>query len=122
MDDRSITKLAFVVAIIGIAGIFAVVNLLEPSEMSIAEIDSSNAGDIVTITGDVSRTGESAGTYFFTITNGGSIKTVVFASTAPKIPEIDEISKNDRVEVTGQVALYKGELEIIVHALNVLSS
>ena len=122
MDDVTLTKVSLVAALVGIGGLLAVSQLLQPDMLRIADISSSDAGKIVTVEGRLSGLAERNGNYFLTVDDGSQIKAVIFESGARRIPEAARLSKNDKVSVTGQVALYKGELEIIVQALNVLSN
>jgi DNA/RNA endonuclease YhcR with UshA esterase domain len=121
MDDASVAKIALAASIAGIAGLFVLSQAMQPEQVKIADIDASDTGDIVLIEGKLTSASEREGNYFFTVNDGSEIRVVVFESSARRIPDAASARRGDSAKVAGQVAIYRGELEIIAQALNVLS-
>ncbi|GEM_PF-2488516 len=122
MDDATLAKASLIVALAGIAGIAAVSYTLEPESTFIADIDGADSGKIMKVTGSLSGLSQRDGNYFLTIDDGSEIDAVIFESDARKMGGLAGLKKGASVEATGRVAVYRGELEIIVQALNVLSN
>lgn len=105
-------KASLFAAIIGIIALFLLTQLIEPQKMEINEITTDMAGINIITQGTASNVVEREGHVFFSlISENSSIKAVLFENDAQKtrIP-----GNNEFITVHGEVALYKGELEIIV--------
>lgn len=114
MHDRHIAKLSLVMAIVGILGLFSVNLLFVPTFLAIREIDESRIGQIVSVDADIKRISVSEGHIFMTLSDETSeIKAVMWQSAA-RGTEAYNLTTGDAVLVTGQIANYRGELEIIV--------
>ncbi|MBY6294012.1 hypothetical protein GLU60_01330 [Nanohaloarchaea archaeon H01] len=78
-----------------------------PDKIAIDKIDSSMSGSMVRAEGEISSKGFSGGNLFLTLKDGNSsIKVVKFNAE-------DRFSEGVNVVVEGEVAIYRGEMEII---------
>ena len=117
MHDRAIAKLSLIMAGVGILGLFLVNLLIVPTFLTTAEIDSSRTGQIISVDADIKQFSVSDGHIFMTLIDGsGEIRAVMWQSSA-RGTEAYNLSVGDAVLVTGQIANYRGELEIIVSKL-----
>ncbi|MEM7813592.1 MAG: OB-fold nucleic acid binding domain-containing protein [Candidatus Aenigmatarchaeota archaeon] len=90
-----------------------------PMAVAIADVDESRLGEIVKVSGKVRRAVVSEGSVFLTIWDGSNeIKAIVWQSVA-RGTEVYELRPGDRIAVTGQVAVYRGELEIVASKVEV---
>lgn len=120
MDDRRLSLLCLVVAAVGIVGLFTVGLFVQPERVAVGGIDESMMGRIVTVSGTIERASESGGHYFFDIAGAESsdvIKAVMWASQT-KSSDVEGLGKGSRIVATGQVASYRGELEIILNKIS----
>lgn len=106
MEDSTITKVSFVLTLIGIAGVAATAYLAEPYELD--TISESDIGKIVKLQG-VAESVRRSGDALFLEVDGFRI--VQFSA------EETNIKDGYRIEVTGRVSLYKGNLEIIADSV-----
>ena len=103
-------KISVIIAIIGIISLYFITNFLE-NKIDISQT-RDNFGEKVTVKGDVGNIFRKNGHTFFRIYDfSGEIKVVAFKKS--NIPEAAEMKKGDKVSVTGKVAKYQNELEII---------
>ena len=108
--------LSLVLAIVGIAGLWFVSAGAEPLKIGLSSITEAEIGKYVQVTGMVSRITEVESGYFMTLEdNGEAIKTIFWKSSGISM---DGIEKGSSVDVTGRVALYQGELEIIADGVS----
>lgn len=113
ISDSQLRKIAFVFAIIGIAGIVAVAQFSKPEQVKAAEINEAMLGSIVELAGRAANLTEKDGHIFMDVADdSGSIKVVMFERTARTQKGVYVLKKGDNVTVTGKVLLYKGELEV----------
>lgn len=120
MEDKTITGLSFLLAIAGIAGLWAVSTILKPEAVRIADIDASDSGKIVKIDGVLVSVIERDGNYFLKVSDGAEIRAVIFKGATGRVPA-SSLANGSAVSLTGQVMLYRGEPEILVQSLNALS-
>jgi len=117
MHDRQIAKLSLVMAVVGILGLFLVNLLIVPTFLTVGEIDETRVGQIVSVDSDIKRISISEGHVFMTLDDGtGELKAVMWQSAARDTGAYN-LSVGDAVLVTGQIANYRGELEIVVSRL-----
>jgi exonuclease VII large subunit len=114
MQNIGIAKLGLAMAVIGIAGLFAVDLLWTPEELLIRDIDSAKNGLIVSVEAEIARTSVKDGNVFWTLTdNGSALKAVVWKSVAHGT-DVYSLKEGDFVRATGQIANYRGEIEMVV--------
>ena len=116
-SDEFLTKLSFIIAIIGIVLLFIFAQNVEPLEVEIKNIDDSYAGRSVKINGDITEIffSKDKETMFLTVADEKDIKIVMFKNDLKTMDE--NLSIADNVIITGKVALYKGDLEIIARSI-----
>lgn len=116
MQETTMIRVCAVLVLAGLVGLGAVVVNLQPIEVSIDRINDSMIGAIVRMNATVTSLSESsAGHLFMRLADGNaSIAAVMFASEAERAPAL---RKGDRVVVTGQIVMYRGQLEIILRSV-----
>jgi len=107
ISDKTLIRISFAIAAIGVAALYVLVAVTEPVK---TQISGLTPGQNVLISGIVSDYRESKGNIFFILENSSTIKVVMFAPDAERSPEI---KNNDSVTVSGKVQYYRNELEII---------
>jgi len=118
ISDRTLTRVALVLAIIGIAGLFLVTLFIGPKEIKIGSITDAEIGMDVTVKGVVDSYYEKDGHVFIDLNDTtGTIKAVVFENTAKGMPTVYNIEQGDMISIEGKVQLYKNELEIVATAV-----
>ena len=107
--------LSLAIALIG----FTALIILLPNErvILIEEITPGNSGEIVITNGAIRNLQIKNNNVFFELENNGRIKAVYFS---PKTEQLMEIRENKIVKVKGKIALYKGELEIILREVKII--
>ena len=121
MNDESLQRLSLVLSLLGLLGLFLLSICLEPTKVSIKEIDESLLGKFIVTSGYVTKIREhEAGHVFLTLENESSIKVVIFANTARKNKAtLEKIRKGSKIEVVGKLVEYKGELELVAKEIRV---
>ena len=115
MDDRKLTKISFVIAIFGLVSLFSLTQILQPESLSISELKDSDVGKVVTTNAVIGSINNKDNNLFLTLSDGDSeLRAVYWYSDAKNSPEAYNLKKGDSVSVTGQIEIYRGELEIIV--------
>ncbi len=113
LNEKDITKLCIFVAIVGIVIIYLADTNLDPMPITGAELSKALVGEKVILCGKISSAGSSEkGTFFLKIDDGTKTDVVLFQSRATK-ENIENIKKGKQVCVTGTVAEYRNDLEII---------
>jgi DNA/RNA endonuclease YhcR with UshA esterase domain len=120
MKDRCIFKIAFIVSIFGIIGMFVFSGQISPNKYQIKEINPGMLDEEVSIEGVVVNIMESPKkrTYFLEIMdNSGKMNVVIFDKEAENIEKSNiKINNliNRRIKVFGTVTEYNGSLEVIL--------
>ncbi len=107
ISDKTLMRVSVAVSAIGVIALFLIATFLGPTRASIGGL---KLGENVLIGGVVHDYSESKGNVFFTLVNDSSVRVVVFAQDAERLPQIID---GDSVTVTGKVQLYRGDIEII---------
>lgn len=111
MKHRSAYKICVFLAIIGLGIMYASSLYISPEKAIISEIDKSWSGKNVEISGKVISFSSSGKNIFMRLNDStGDIKVVQFESEF-------SAKKGEKVNVTGTVELYQGELEIIAEEI-----
>jgi len=108
ITDEQIIFSSIVVVLVGIFLLYIFVESIEPKYVT--ELDDSLIGVTVKVNGTINKIKEINGHCFIEIDD---IKVVVFSNIAKRYPYVYNLSKNDFINVVGEVSKYKGELEII---------
>lgn len=116
MREKDLLKIALVCSLIGILIILFIVYKYEVPNYNIKDIDKSMLNEKVSIKGQINRITETPGLYILNIKDStGEITVVVF-----KEEDLD-LLENNLVEVEGEIAEYKNEVEIIAKQIKVLN-
>ncbi|MEN6329974.1 MAG: OB-fold nucleic acid binding domain-containing protein [Methanobacteriaceae archaeon] len=120
MEDERIFKIALLTSVLGIVGMIFTAGYVAPQKVLIADLNLGMIDKEVSVEGIIqdvekSKNGE---TYFLDLTDGsGRLTIVVFESTTLDMEKnnINIMGLNHRrVNVVGNVAEYRGTLEIIL--------
>lgn len=119
MDEKTMTKLSLLCSLTGIAAIYAAAMQSQPTITSIASLDNEFVGLKVVISGEVVDSHEHQDGHLFLKLkddSGGTVSVPIFARTRSELNESIEFL--DVVQVTGEVTLYQGELEVVPDGAN----
>lgn len=105
MNESLLLKTALITAILGLIAITLIVKLTSLEEMNIGEAKQADEGNVVIITGTVERVTSKEGFSVISIKKEESIDVVLFDSI--------NLSKGQKVEVTGKTKEYQGSKEIV---------
>lgn len=113
MDEKTTAKIGIACSLIGLIAIYASAATARPRITSISSLDNSFVGLRVAISGRVMDCREhKEGHLFLKLQDHSGIVSVpIFSRTRAQMEE--SIEMLDVVEVTGEVALYQDELEVI---------
>lgn len=112
MRYRDLYKISLVMAVIGLSMMYASSLYIQIEEVNVSEIERSWQGKNVIVQGEAVNVTESEGHLFFDLKDEeSSILIVDFDS-------IKEVSEGEKVEVTGKVEIYRGEIEIIAEQIS----
>jgi len=114
MNDKTTTKLSLVCSLVGLVAIYAVAAAARPKITPIASLNDSFLGLRVSISGQVMDYREhEEGHLFLKLqdSSGRVVNVPLFSLVRAQIDESIELL--DVVEVTGEVAIYQGEFEVI---------
>ncbi len=120
MDDEKIFKIALLTSLVGMVGMIFTAGYIAPQKVRIEDLNLGMIDKEVSVEGVVqvvkrSKNGE---TYFLDLTDGsGRLTIVIFQSTSLDMEKnninITGLSQR-RVNVVGNVAEYRGTLELIL--------
>jgi DNA/RNA endonuclease YhcR with UshA esterase domain len=105
MNESLLLKSALITAILGLIAITLITKLTSLEEMNIGEAKQADEGNVVIITGTVERVTSKEGFSVISIKKEESIDVVLFDSI--------NLSKGQKVEVTGKTKEYQGSKEIV---------
>jgi DNA/RNA endonuclease YhcR with UshA esterase domain len=116
--DR-LMKLLLLGSVIGIVALYIVSQNITSPPVNINEALSMANGNVILVNGIVSGVQlHEDGHIFFTLNDDtGSVKVVLWKDVVKQLElnhvNIDEIKNGDRLEITGTIELYRGELELV---------
>ncbi|RLI97533.1 MAG: hypothetical protein DRO96_00505 [Candidatus Aenigmatarchaeota archaeon] len=120
-SDRMFHRICWIVAVLGVFGLFLVTKTIGPENTEIHLIGEKQIGKRVCVYGNVETISSNSGHVFLTINDAEDrIKVVVFKNAAEKMPFIYTLKNGDIVKVIGKVQKYKGSLEIIGERVEVV--
>ena len=115
MEESILIKASLILALIGIAVLILISDKIEIKEYSLNEITKDILEKEIRVTGKISGIRETKGLYLLELEDKGrKVKVVVF-----KEDENLSFQRNQVIEVTGLVKLYKKELEIEAKKINI---
>jgi DNA/RNA endonuclease YhcR with UshA esterase domain len=101
---------------IGIIGLIALILLLpEPTILKPYEITKEKENQIATTIGTITNLTIKNGNAFFTITGQGNAKAFFYK---PNKEQIQLLKEGKKIQVTGKIATYKGQPEIIIQKVS----
>ncbi|MBN2051935.1 hypothetical protein JW756_00350 [Candidatus Woesearchaeota archaeon] len=109
MNESLLLKAALITAIIGLAAIIIIIKLSGISEMNIGEAKQQEEGELVKVTGTITRITAKEGFSIINIRKEEEISIVLFDSI--------NLSKGQKVEVTGKTQEYEGKKELIAEKI-----
>jgi len=109
---NSMLKLALLVSIAGLVLLASLAHFIGPAHIELSELDSYN-GKTVVVRGEIVSVAQYPAVTFLNI-GDKNVKIVLFD------PPTYKFSKGDLIEVRGDVARYKRELEIIAEEIGCL--
>ena len=118
MNENDLMKISIFGLLISIVVLYFFTNYSFSIHVKIGDIDRSFIGKTVNITGEITDLYSSKGHLFFDLMDEtGEIKIVLWNETLELLDiskiNISEVSEGKRINVIGNVQLYKGELEVI---------
>lgn len=119
MDEKTLTKLSMVCSLAGLIAIYFAATSARPRLTPIASLDNGFIGLRASISGQVVDYREHEDGHLFLKlrdSSGGIVSVPIFSKTRAQLSESIELL--DIVEVTGEVALYQGEFEVIPEGVN----
>ncbi len=117
MKERNLFAFCFTAFFICIILLYVFVTQVGYTHVNIGDIDRSFVGKAVNITGEVSDLTKKGNLFFDIEDKTGSIKVVLWEDTAEVLEmngvNVYEIEEGDRINIIGNVQIYKGELEVM---------
>ncbi len=114
MDDKAVARLSLICSLTGLVAIYFAAASARPRVMPIASLDNGFVGLKVAISGQVVDYREHQDGHLFLKLrddSGGVVSVPIFSRLRAELGESIELL--DAVEVTGEVVLYQGELEVV---------
>jgi DNA/RNA endonuclease YhcR with UshA esterase domain len=118
MNENTLSKISVVGVCISIIALYIITNQIFSSHVYIGDIDKSFIGKTVNITGEIVDVSETSGNYFIRLKdNTGEIKIILWSDTIELLKtnnfNINELKGGNKINVIGEIQIYKGELEVI---------
>lgn len=114
ISDKTIFRMSAALAAAGIVALAVLAFVWEPQRLSPDEVNAAMAGGIVEVNGTITSISSSEGHVFMSM---GGLRVVMFEKQAKHNPWVYDMKKGDVVGVSGKVAIYKGEVEIIAEEI-----
>ncbi|MCK4730434.1 MAG: OB-fold nucleic acid binding domain-containing protein [Candidatus Aenigmarchaeota archaeon] len=109
-SERKLIRLSLLTIIIGLTGLYFIGLFVDPEFVEIDHIDENMAGKVISTEGTISKIAfiEKSKTLFLDIKGDEkTLKIIIFNS------ERDLFKKGDEIILSGELATYKGKLELI---------
>jgi len=118
MNEKTLTRFSIIGTIASILALYIVTNHIFSSSIDIGEIDKTFVGKSVNIPGEITSISNSEGNFFIKLKDeSGEIKVVLWEDIIKSINtndiDVNKLNKGDKINVIGDVQIYKGEIEII---------
>lgn len=106
MKREDFARICLLVSLIGLSIMYASGEFLEPEKTDIGDISESDVGDTLVVEGTVSGFYSTDSASFFTLEDdSGSISVTDFDSR--------KFDNGEKINISGQVDLYQGDLQIV---------
>jgi DNA/RNA endonuclease YhcR with UshA esterase domain len=121
MEDSQIFKVALITTILGLSGMMLLSGEIMPHEIKIKDLNKGMLDEDISIVGVVEKIDKSprSNTYFLQIIDGTGKTTAVMFDSAVLDLEKNNLTPmsftNRRVKITGNVAEYNGNMELILN-------
>jgi aspartyl/asparaginyl-tRNA synthetase len=116
MEESVLIKASLILALVGIGILILISDKIEIKEYNINDITKGLLEKEIKVTGKISKISETQGLYLIDINDKErKLKVVVFKENKNL-----SLQKNQLIEVTGKVVLYKKELEIEAKKIKIL--
>lgn len=113
MDESTMLKIAMVVGMLGICSLLIVLKASKIGESTLGEAKLMEEGGSAKITGTIERVSAKDQFTILTLRSEERVSVVAFSSM--------NLSKGQRIEVTGKIKEYEGENEIVADNVIVLA-
>lgn len=119
MNEKTMLKICLVGSIAGLIALYFITISITPLDVKIGEVTGDLVGNVVNVKGTVTNFYEhNDGHYFFDIRDDtGELKVVLWDNLVEQLRlggvNVDEIRDGAKLELTGTLEIYKGELELI---------
>lgn len=116
MEDRTLYYICLLFSVISVTALFIYSYAMEPKEMEIGDIETSNIGDEVKIRGQIKDTYSSEdGHFFFKVEDEtGEISSVIFKDGFKEMGlDRDKLQPGKVVEIEGEIDTYNRKLQIL---------
>jgi len=122
LSDESLTKISFVITIVGVIALYFIVQTTEPNLTPLKDISHDMVGNYVKVVGAVkSISWHESGHLFITLRDEyDEIKVVMFSKEAKKFAELKEIKKDEQITIIGKIDEYENELEVVAEKIEIL--
>ncbi|HLC57714.1 MAG TPA: OB-fold nucleic acid binding domain-containing protein [Candidatus Nanoarchaeia archaeon] len=116
MQESSLIKLSFLIALTGIFLLFIILKTSQPPEILIQNINPSMIDSYVKVKGTITNIHQTPGLYILTLKqNQASIPVVIFKE------QNITFTNQPQLEVTGIVSQYKNQLEILAKEVKLIN-
>jgi len=115
MEEKSLLRLALICSLVGIIVLFFISESMEIKEKNINEINKDNVGEDIKIKGIVSKSTDKGKIILLDIIQPETITIVLFKD------HDFNISTGTKVEITGEIDEFNGQLEIIGNEVKILN-
>lgn len=103
-------RLSIGVMLAGIVVLYVASVQYAPPRLTVDDVSTDRLGEVVHVTGNVSRYAVQDGTTFMTLSGSGDDVSLPVVSFRP----VEGVARYQRVTIEGRVSLYRGELELIM--------
>ncbi|MBA3064216.1 hypothetical protein FP803_02150 [Candidatus Woesearchaeota archaeon] len=115
MEEKSLLRLALICSLVGIIALFFISENMEIKEKNINEINKDNIGEDIKIKGIVSKSTDKGKIILLDIVQPETVTVVLFKDSD------FNISTGTKVEITGEIDEFNGQLEIIGNEVKTLN-
>jgi aspartyl-tRNA synthetase len=109
MNEKILLRIALGISILGLIILFLLMNIIEPNETSLRELQQKEINEHVQIKGIITGIHDYNKTIFLDIVELQPITVVAFSDGKMKL------ENNSKVSIDGQIQLYGGKKELIVN-------
>lgn len=118
MNDKTFKKFCLIGVLLGIILIYIISLNLNVLHVKISDISDDNIGDIVNVSGKITKVISSKGHTFFDLNDGtGKIKTVIWNDTLEYLEykniNTNKMREGSEIHMLANVEVFRGELELI---------